>query len=129
MAERTEEQKIVQAPLMLILGGRQYEVKPLVIRDSRAWRAKLAEMLGRLPQYAGITTDTPDKFQGALDALLVAMPDQVIDLVFAYAKDLNREQIEAEATEAEIGEAFNQIMAVAFPLARSMTGAMAKLSQ
>ncbi len=127
--ERTEEQKIVQAPLTVVLGGKEYYVKPLVIRDSRAWRGKLAKTLGMLPQYANVTTDTPDKFQGALNALLVAMPDQVVDLVFAYAKDLDRDEIEAVATDTEIAKAFEQIVEVAFPLARSMVGAMAKLSQ
>jgi len=127
--ERTEEQKIIQAPLVIVLGCKEYEVKPLVIRDSRAWRGKLAVTLGMLPQYANVTTDTPDKFQGALNAMLVAMPDQVVDLVFAYAKDLNREEIEGKATDSEIAKAFEQIVEVAFPLARSMVGAMAKLSQ
>ncbi len=127
--QRTEEQKIAQAPLRIVLSGKEYSVKPLVIIDSRAWRAKLAETLGMLPQYANVTTDTPDKFQDALNAMLVAMPDQIVDLVFAYAKDLNREEIEAVATDTEIAKAFEQIVEVAFPLARSMVGAMAKLSQ
>ncbi len=127
--QRTEEQKIAQASLKIVLGGKEYEVKPLVIRDSRVWRAKLAETLGMLPQYANVTTDTPDKFQGALNAMLVAMPDQVVDLVFAYGKELNRDEIEGEATDTEIAKAFEQIVEVAFPLARSMVGAMAKLSQ
>jgi len=126
---RTEEQKIAQSPIVVILGGKQYEVKPLVIRDSRTWRAKLAKLIGTLPKYASVTTDTPDQFEGAIDAMLVAMPNQVLDLVFAYAKDLNREEIEAEATDAEIGKAFEQIVEVAFPLARSMVGAMTKLAQ
>ena len=114
---------------MLILGGKEYEAKPLVIRDSRVWRHKLATMLGMLPQYVNITTDTPDKFEGALNALLQAMPDQVLDLVFLYAKALDRETIEGEATEAEIAKAFEQILEVAFPLARSMAGAMKRLSR
>jgi len=126
--ERTEEQKLVQAPLRILLGGQQYEVKPLVIRDSRAWRAKLAQTLGMLPQYVNVTTDTPDKFGGAINAMLVAMPDTVLDLVFDYARDLNREEIEGIATEAEISRAFEQIVEVAFPLARSMVGTMRKLS-
>ena len=129
MAERTEEQKIVQSSIVVTLGGKEYEVKPLVIRDSRTWRVKLVETLGMLPQYANVTTDTPDKFKSALNALLVVMHDQVVNLVFAYAKDLNREQIEGEATDAEIGEAFVKIMEVAFPLVRSMVGAVGKLSR
>jgi hypothetical protein len=126
---RTEEEKVVQAPLKIILGGKEYEVKPLVIKDSRAWRKKLASTLGVLPEYTGVTTDTPDKFKGALDAMLVSMPDQVVELVYDYARDLNREEIEASATDDEVAKAFEQIVEVAFPLARSMVGAMTKLSQ
>jgi hypothetical protein len=129
MTGRTEEQKIVQSPLKLTLGDQEYDVKPLVIRDSRKWREKLAKTLGMLPKYTGITTDTPDKFKEALDAMLVSMPDQVVDLVFDYAKDLNRDEVESIATDAEIAAAFEQIVEVAFPLARSMVGAMTKLSQ
>ena len=127
--ERTEEQKVVQAPLVLVFGEKTYEVKLLVIRESRKWRARLAEILGALPQYANVTTDTPDKFQEALNAMLVAMPDQVVDLVFSYARDLNREEIEGAATDVEVATAFERIVEVAFPLARSMVGAMTKLAQ
>lgn len=126
---RSEEDKLVQASLKIVLGGKEYEVRPLVIRDSRAWRAQFAKLIGALPGYANVTTDTPDQFGVAMEAMLVAMPDQVTDLVFAYAKDLNRDEIESLATDAEIAKAFEQIVEVAFPLARSMVGAMAKLAQ
>jgi len=127
--ERTEEDKLVQAPLRITLGGVVHEVKPLVIRDSRAWRRKLSAMLGQLPQYAAVTTDAPDDFKAALNAMLVSMPDQVVDLVFDYARDLNRQELEAVATDAEVAVAFEQIVEVAFPLARSVAGAMTKLSR
>lgn len=127
--DRTEEQKIAHAPIKVVLGGKEYEIKPLVIRDSRIWRAKVSELLASLPQYAKITTDTPDEFGKALSALLVAMPDRVVDLFFDYAKDLNREEIEAVSTDQEIADAFDKVVSLAFPLAKSLVGAMAKLSQ
>ena len=127
--ERTEEQKLTQAPIVVVLGGKEFPIRPLVIKESREWRQKLCKVLGMLPQYANVTTDTPDKFEAALNAMLVAMPDQVVDLVFDYAKELNREEIEAIATDAEIAKAFEQIGEVAFPLARSVVGAMTKLAQ
>uniref|UniRef100_A0A6M3M170 Uncharacterized protein n=1 Tax=viral metagenome TaxID=1070528 RepID=A0A6M3M170_9ZZZZ len=126
---RTEEEKVIQAPIKIVLGGKEYEVKPLVIKDSRGWRAELSKMLGMLPRYANVTTDTPDKFQAALDSMLISMPDKVVDLVFAYAPGLDREAIEAIATDAEMAKAFEQILEVAFPLAVSTVGAMAKLSR
>lgn len=129
MVERTEEQKLTQSPIIIVLGEKEYEVKPLVIKDSRMWRAEVAKLLGSLSQYTGITTDTPDKFMEAMQAMLVAMPDAVVNLVFSYAKSLDREAIECVATDAEMARAFNQIIEVAFPLARSVIGAMTSLSR
>jgi len=119
---RTEEEKVTQAPLTIILGGKSFEVKPLVIRDSRAWRKKAADLLGDVPKYAKTNTDNPDEFKVAMNAMMSTAPDAIIDLVFEYARDLNREEIETIATDAEIGVAFSKIMEVAFPLAKSLAG-------
>jgi len=79
--------------------------------------------------YANVTSDKPDEFGDALNAMLVAMPDKVIDLFFQYAKDLNRDEIEAVATDTEMSKAFEQVVQLAFPLAKSLVGAMANLSR
>lgn len=126
---RTEEQKVAQAPIEVILGGKKYNIAPLVIRDSRAWRAKVVEPISSLPAYEGVTTENTELFGKAINAMLVQMPDKVIDLFFDYARDLNREEIEAIATDSEIAKAFEQVVDVAFPLANSLVGTMVKLSQ
>lgn len=72
--KRTEEDKILQNEILVILGGKEYKIKPLVIKESRKWRANFAKILGDLPQYVGITTDTPEKFMNAINAILVTMP-------------------------------------------------------
>lgn len=118
--ERTEEEKLAQAPLIVRLGGKDYEVKPLVIRDSRLWRGKLAKVLGDLPKYITVSTDDEDAFQQAMEVMIVQMPDTVADLFFEYARDLNREEIEALATEEEVATAFLEVQRYAFPLARSL---------
>ena len=64
-----------------------------------------------------------------MSALLVEMPDVVVDLFFEYAKDLNREEIELVAVDSEIAKGFEQVVEVAFPLARSMVKTMERLSQ
>jgi len=122
--ERTEEDKIVQAPLKVILGGREYEIRPLVIKDSREWRAKVVKLLAPLPQYTKATSDKPDQFMEALNAIMVTMPDQVCDLFFDYARELDREAIEAIATDAEVAKGFEQVIEVAFPLSQSMVTAL-----
>ena len=53
--------------------------------------------------------------------MLVEVPELVVDLFFGYAKSLNREEIEGIATDAEIAKAFEEVAAVTFPLAGSLT--------
>lgn len=128
MAKRTEEEKVVKASITVILGGQQYEVAPLVIRDSRGWRAKVATVLRDVPQYLGVTSDTPDAFTNALDMMINKNPDTIIDLFFDYAKDLDRDEIEGKADEAELAVAWGQIVEVAFPLVGSLVKVIGRLS-
>ena len=127
--ERTEEDKLLRAPLMVVLGGQEYSIEPLVIRDARKWRKKLSKLLARLPFYANVTTDNPEGFATAVEAMLVDMPDEMADLFFAYAKDIDRESIEASATEAELAKALEEVIGLAFPLVRSLTGALGRLAR
>ena len=122
--QRTEEDKLCRAPLTVVLGGETHEVRPLVIRESRAWRADVAKALGQLPKYANTSTDNPDDFAAAIDAMMVAMPDMVADLFFGYAKDLDREMIEGVATDAELATAFQEVAATAFPLIGGLVSLM-----
>ncbi len=127
--QRTEEQVVAQAPIIVILGKKEYEIKPLVIRDSRPWRKKLIGLVAALPGLINTAMDDPTAFEGALDQMMVVMPDQVLDLFFEYAKDLNREEIEGIATDAEIAQAFQEVIKVAIPLAASLPKVMERLSQ
>ena len=126
---RTEEQKISQDPIQVILGGKEHDVKLLVIKDSREWRKGVVKLLASLPQYAKADTDDPVAFEEAMGALLNGMPDTVIDLFFEYAKDLKRSEIEAVATDLEIAEAFKKVVDVAFPLVGSVGTLAEKLGQ
>jgi hypothetical protein len=121
---RTEEDKVCRATIMVMLGGKEHQICPLVIRDSRIWRKGVAEALAQLPRYASITTEDPDAFGAAMLAMLVDMPDTVADLFFGYAKDLNREEIEAVATDAELAQAFKEVTSIAFPLVESLSGVL-----
>lgn len=126
---RTEEDKVTQAEIKVILGGEEYPIKPLVIRDSREWRREVVELISELPKFADITTDTPDEFGEALKAMLVSTPEKVAGLFFKYAKELDQEEIEAKATDTELAVAFQQVIEIAFPLAQSMTKTMKHLAQ
>jgi hypothetical protein len=126
---RSEEAVLFQDAIEVTLGGKQYSIKLLRIREAREWRKQLATLIGALPSYANVTTEDPTAFEGAISAMMVTIPDKVTDLFFAYAKDLERESIEAEATDAEVAEAFKKVVAVAFPLARVLTETTENLSQ
>lgn len=121
---RTEEDKICRAAITVTLGNKEHQIYPLVIRDSRVWRKKVAEALAQLPKYTSVTTDDPDAFGNAMRAMLVDMPDTVADLFFGYAKNLNREEIEAVATDAELARAFQEVASIAFPLVESLSGVL-----
>jgi hypothetical protein len=127
--ERTEEQKVTSASISVILGGVSYSINPLVIKDSREWRGKVVEALGGLPAFANATTEDTELFTSALNAMLFQMPNTVLDLFFDYAKGLDRDKIEASATDKELAIAFEQVVALAFPLAQSLVGTMSRLSQ
>ena len=126
---RTEEQIVAQAPILVYFGGIEHQVKPLIIKEAREWRRKLAEMMGQISPAVNATTDNPEQFQEGINSLFVSMPDTIIDLVFEYAKDLPRDAVEAVATDEEMAKAFESILEVAFPLARSVTKITMKLSQ
>ena len=126
--KRSEDQVLTQAPIMVSFGGKEYELKPLVIKESREWRRQFAEVLKGLPLFVN-ATDTTQHFEQVINGMFMDVPDKVIGLIFAYAKDLPREEIEAVATDAEMSVAFERIIEVAFPLARSMVGMPGMLSR
>jgi len=133
MVERSEEDKLLRAPIKVILGGEEWDINPLPIGESRKWRGKLAKFLSRMPGYvqqAKVTTDSPDEFTKAINDMLAVMPDDVADLFFGYAKELDREHIEASATDAELGKAFGEVVSFAFsPFAKSLSESLTKLSR
>ena len=127
--ERTEEQKVARAPIVVILGGKEFEIAPLVIRDSREWRKKVIDLIAPLPKMVKVTMDDTEDFGKVLTQIMVSNPDQVIDLFFEYAKNLNRDEIEAITTDAEMATAFQEVIQIAFPLAESPLQVMKRLSQ
>lgn len=112
---RSEDDKVAQAGIKVILGGEEYSIAPLVIRDSREWRKKVGPWKARIAQYASVDSDNPKDFENTLSVLMVERIDETIDHFFAYAKDLDRKELEAKATDWEVVRAFNEVFKVAFP--------------
>jgi len=129
--ERTEEDKLSQAGIKVILGGKEYGIAPLVIRDSRIWRKKFIDLIVPLPNLVNTIFDSenPQSFTDALITMLVTNADAVLDLFFDYAQDLNREEIEGTATDSELAKAFEEVMKIAFPLAENLPKALKHIYQ
>ena len=109
MAERTEEQKILQEGVKVILGGKEYEIKPLPIKYSSEWRKKSIPIIVYFMELAQIKdTDSKDA-RGKMADLFTSKLDAIQDSFFMYARDLNRDEIEEVATDAEIVMAFMEV--------------------
>jgi len=124
---RTDEQKIFHESITVVFGGREYGVEPLVIKESRAWRQKVLNVLTELPKLTKASSDKPEEFNTAIESLLITMPDTVVDLFFSYARDLPREEIEAIATDSEMATAWQQISEIAFPLLQGLVRTMGRM--
>jgi hypothetical protein len=122
---RTDDDRVRAAPLTLILGGQERLVKPLVIRQSREWKALLAESLGEL---SGLSFDNwvgeggrvaPQGVKEALALLAVQVPEKLETLVFDYLKRADAatdtEALRDLATDEEIVEALWLLLRVTFP--------------
>jgi len=116
MTDRTEEDKIVQAPVKVMLGGAEHEIKPLPIKYSLPWVKEVAGLLTGLISMVNINSDDEKAFSGALNDLMATRPGQLVDLFFQYARDLKREEIEEIASSAEIVNAFEEVLSFERPL-------------
>lgn len=114
--DRTEEDKLLQTPIAVTLGGVEVWIKPLPMSLSREWRKKAAPFRAALITLQATDTDDPVAFEGAWRSLMLERLDEAIELFFGYAKDLNREEIEAVADDQEFGKAWEKVCKYAFPL-------------
>ena len=99
---RTEEDKVFRSSIKVTLGGRKYDIKPLVIRDSVEWRSKFKPLLLFVFQCA-------DKQGEMVVELLTDKMPEVIDCFLSYARDLDRAEIENTATDGEMFLAFMEV--------------------
>ena len=122
--ERTEEEKLTQSPLKVILGGKEYKVAPLVIKYSGEWRKKSLPLIAFL---IGYSRKSEDEMLDAITELFTTKTDEILDSFFEYARDLNRDEIESIATDGEIISAFLEVFnAFVSPLSEAAVTAPTK---
>jgi len=112
-----------------VLGGVKYDIRPLAIVHARKWRQDVKEPLqliistvANLPEMSvqdleltSIVALVQHLFSTVADA-----PDLILNWLYAYAPNIaeDKERIESTAFDAEVAEAFAQVVKQVYPLAR-----------
>lgn len=128
MVERTDDQKLFHDPIVVEFAGKKYEIKPLPMKYSRAWRQKVHALITEYPKATKTSEGKPEEFGKAIENLMVTMPDALVDLFFDYAKDLPRDEIEESGTDNEFLVAWGQVMEIGFPLLRGLVKTIGALA-
>jgi len=128
--KRSEEQKTLISPIVVVLGGEEISIPVLRMRASREWREAFSKSVAELPGSVKLTDagDT-EELGNALKTLLITMPEKCVESFFLYARTLKREAFEETATDEEVAAAFDQIIEVAFPLGKSLLRAIERIGK
>lgn len=116
MYQRSEEDVVSKAPIVVRLGDTDYKLPVLAINQQREWRREMAESL--VPLVTTFKQDaTPNTFGLGMAATYLQFPEKLQSLVFSYdlTKVIDREKVLNEATDEQFAVAFARVMAVAFP--------------
>lgn len=119
--ERSEDDKLCQAPITVTMCGREWQIPLLPYRSAKEWRKRYAEFQKRVMASAGRQIDgdtSPEEVASMVQSAMVELPDEMIDLFFLYAAELQDQQdyIEQHATEQELVRAAGEVLRVASPL-------------
>lgn len=114
IAARTEEEILGKLPIEVKLGEKVYKIAPLTILKGMEWRKKLHSDVASVLETFTQPAAAPG-FHVGLAAALLQFPEKLIELIFAYAPDLPKDEIMENATEEQIAHAFSRIVQVAYP--------------
>jgi len=127
---RTEEQKLLREGTVVILGGEEYKIRPLVTRYSGEWRKKSIPLITYLLAYEHLkdSQGNTEEVRDFLNEFFTTKTDEIIDSFFEYARELDRDEIEGIATDGEIILAFMEVFNV-FVAPLSVSPVLKKTSQ
>lgn len=120
MSERTEIQKLTQEPVMVRFGNQDYEIKPLPIKAAIPWVTKVVKILSASIGLTKLKADDTASLETAMQSVMVENPLKIVDLVFEYARDLKREEIETVASSAQLMTAFERCLEFEKPFLMGM---------
>ena len=106
---RTENDKLLQSGIKVILGGKEYIIKPLSIKYSSEWRSKAVPLIMYFAGLVKANTGDIDVTQPDISVLFTKKMDEITDCFFGYARELDREAISEVATDGEIMNAFMEV--------------------
>ena len=118
--DRTEEQKLLQEPVVVLFGEQEYKIKPLTIVHAAAWRKRFIKLMGELTVLVQVTSDDAG-YMPALSKVLLDKPDELTDLFFEYVKDLNRSEIESKASSLQLLKAIEEVVKFESPFLGAAT--------
>jgi len=116
--------------IIVTLGGREYTIKTLPIRQSRKWREKLAGPFGELVDVLeGAGTIELNSWRDiaglvrVLSGRIIGSVDLILDLLFDYSPELRADQewIEENAYDEEAMAAFVEVLKLAYPFGKLRT--------
>ncbi len=119
--DRTDTQKLGKEAITVMLGGKEYEIHPLVIKYSGEWRKRSMPLIGFLMGYSRLAAQGDSvALQEAVTELFTTKTDEILDSFFEYGRELPRNEIEETATDGEIIGAFMEVFnAFVAPLSRT----------
>ena len=123
---RTDEAKLLQVPISIVLAGKDYEVPVPSYAVNRNWRQAFCDYSRRIAALSKMDAEDPASIEVHAETAIMGQVDGLIDLVFLASPELQeiREEIEATATEGELLDAAEKVMEVLSPLgiARNRAG-------
>ena len=134
LQEKRSESDILQKTIKVRFGQKEYEIPVRRMKHSAKWRAEYFERTKEISS-AMLVENLDDKGElnrrvgNALMAALLKFPEKIPELVFSYAPDLPREQIEAEAYDEDFSLAFAKIWQVAFQPFLASLGTMLEMQR
>lgn len=124
--KRTHAQIVSRAPAVVTLGEATYEITPLVIAKSEAWRAEFANLFDQISGLLQMDTTKPVEMIYAAKKLIKDMPADLYEMVFAYSEPLQkvRDKIREEATDEQMYEAVKVVLRMTYPFAAALESAI-----
>ena len=135
--ERSNTSVILNAPIVIELCGKKYEVKEKNIADSLEWREKCGELMQslvaifkeELEAEGTMKISNVELLQRAMPVLFGEGLDKIVAMLFSYSDELtaDREKILAEASSTEVIEAAMEVFNLSFPFVRAVVNGMIKM--